>query len=58
MRFQNYLNELGPLRRSMSDKGSGDADRNFRPGPSKCECGRSYVSKKGKKCIKCKREGK
>jgi len=39
-------------------KGSGDADRAFRPGPPKCKCGRRHVARAGSLCALCKREKK
>ena len=39
-------------------KGSGDADRSFRPDPPMCDCGRRHVHKAGVKCALCKKEQK
>lgn len=60
MKLRNYFIEVSNTarKRDISSKGSGEADRSFRQDPPKCECGRRHVSKKGKKCILCKREGK
>ena len=46
-------------RRDTMSKGAGDADRSWRQDSSvKCECGRHWVSRKGKKCVECVRENK
>ena len=37
-------------------KGSGDADRSFRPEPPMCECGRRHVHKVGFPCFDCRKE--
>ena len=39
-------------------KGSGDADRSFRPAPPMCECGRRHVIREDRKCVFCVRERK
>ena len=39
-------------------KGSGDADRSFRPEPPMCKCGRRHVHKVGFKCFDCRKEQK
>ena len=39
-------------------KGSGDADRSFRPAPPMCECGRRHVHQVGFKCFVCRKEQK